>query len=737
MPWWSVSILNGLIFRVGTGGNRRVRNSMVDARKSGSAAALIALLIGLLLPLPDAFPGPEGTGEDLAAGTKVLIDDLSSPFFLVRDRALKGLERVDERSIPLLVKGLKSEHPRVVCGCLGALTRLVPDRSLNATVREYLDSTAQEVKLEAIRYLSSHADMEDPGEEAWASTLLATGTMQEIKSYIVSTRRPAPAFQTALIARNLAGLPAAVQPDAIAALAAGPRAEAALRLADCHELIRSGLAGKEMILPLLESLRDCADLTSMAIIADGLLSASPRVRQKAGEALTNLKAHLYRLRDHDASIALSRELCRLFPKSIDYRLDLAESLLLYGSDPSAARREIENALLALKGDYAVPAQLHRGEAHLGSALVSYWLEEHDWNEPLNSVRRDLDKIPGDFSGFVQARAFLLEGALIAATGGDGSSSFLEAFAVAPYRQDDSLIDSCLSGRFSLKGFVWMLAQKNREDLCLTIYDQLVAALRSDDSGSSYYPSPEAVSLLDDRSRSSMPLVKAMFQRYEGGDPSGAIASLNEFIAVVQDSSFLNNLDLTARAYFTRGAAEADLGDLALSRDSIGKGIGICDELLGEYRDGLEKDKLLAYRDAIRSCSRMKARGLLQLATVNVLAGDGTDAGSRLIREAAALAPSLTDTLMSEGIRLARAGFNESASAIAAAVEEYPDQFYNKACLYLLVGEKEKALIYLSRHFREHVKLRRLELARKYALADPDLKTLRRDPRFLEILGVDR
>lgn len=708
---------------------------IVRVRKNDFLAVLIPLLIFSLIVPREVRSGGESDQSDPFSRTEVLIDKLGSPFFLVRDGALKALEKVDERSIPPLIDALSSSDPRVISGCLSVLTQLIPRTAWNSRIREFLDHQDEEVRQAAIRFLASHPEPTNMWEAAWAERLLSSGTNSEIKSYITSTRRPAPPFQTGLILENLAGFPDALQQDAIRAMARGSRADASVRLLTCFRRVQAGLLGKDKVLTILDGLEENVDRIDLEIIADSLLAASPRVRQKANVALSRLKAHLYRLRDFEALVDLNRELCRLFPRSIDYRLDLADSLLLYGNDAASSRHHIDKVLLSLESDFSTPALLQKGDALVGLALASYRQGKDEWKKLLDRVPADLKATPGDFSGYIQARAFLLHGALIAAEGGDGRPFFRKAIAIAPYRQDDPLIDRCLSGRFSVRGLVWILGREGKEESCLGIYSQAAEALRGDDSGSDYFPSPDAIPQLDDRTRSSLPLVRAMFQRYEWGDPKLAIESLNEFINVVQDSGYLNNLDLAAKAYFARGAAEIDLDDLAISRDSIGKGLRICDELLGEYRDGRKKEKLLFYTDLIRSCSRMKARGLLQLATLKILSGEGPGTESGLIREAASLAPALPETLMSEGIRLARRGCRAGALEIAAAVEEYPDQFYNKACLYLLVEEEGKALKYLSRHFREYVKPRRLDLARKYALADPDLRSVRKDARFLEILGV--
>jgi len=205
--------------------------------------------------------------------------------------------------------------------------------------------------------------------------------------------------------------------------------------------------------------------------------------------------------------------------------------------------------------------------------------------------------------------------------------------------------------------------------------------------------------------------------------------------VVQESMLWRNLDLAVRALFVRGAAEIDLGDFPIARQSVGKGIKICEDLLSEYRGAREREGFGAYDEMIEAAERSQALGLLQLATIETLTSGNPSRTERLVAEAVRLAPELTEVQMARALVLARAGHKAAALKIGAAVEEYPEQFYNKACLFLLVGEKQKALDYLERHFGESVRPLRMNLARAWALRDPDLKGLRNNGRFKELTGA--
>lgn len=83
---------------------------------------------------------------------------------------------------------------------------------------------------------------------------------------------------------------------------------------------------------------------------------------------------------------------------------------------------------------------------------------------------------------------------------------------------------------------------------------------------------------------------------------------------------------------------------------------------------------------------------------------------------------------------ARAGRLDEARAILRETPVQPSNFYNAACTHALLGEHERALDYLKRDFAE---LRRSAGARKrqqdWARSDPDLESLRGDPRFEALL----
>jgi len=674
---------------------------------------------------------PEKSQADEIA---TLIEELASPFFIVRQKATSELGKIGPDAEPHLRRGIESSEPLIVAGCISLLTCVVPDEALRKAVMEHVEHPAQAVQLKAIAFLASHPDPDDQGAIDWACGLLNTGSIPQRRAYVDGVRRPAPSFQTGLIVDALPILPQTGRAPALRALARGQRGDAAACLARCYGFVTDGRLDESLVPLLLDSLAECALPSSLDTAADALLFPSPLVRQKAGRVLAGIITHLSRMNDYSAIIGLNRRLACLFNDDHGARLDIADALIRYGQDLSEAKEIALDVTRALRSDDSTGALILRSEACLALALIAFE-EKQPWRPSLNDLPLQIEQTPGDFAKSIRARALLIEGALTAAQGGDGTGFFLKAIEAAPYEPDTALIDSLLTGRFSLWRFVWKLSRRNGEAECGAVLSQLTTALRQDASRCNYYPPAEDLAALDDRARSSLPMTFGSFLRSDAGDLAAAVRQLDDFVGVVQESMLWRNLDLTTQALFVRGAAEMELGDFARARQSIGKGVKICEDLLSEYKGAQEREGFRVYGEMIENAERIHALGLLQLATIETLTNGKPALAARLVSDAHRLAPELTEVRMARALVLARAGHKAQATKIGAAVEEYPEQFYNKACLFLLVGEKQKALDYAERHFKEYVRPLRLKLARAWALRDPDLKGLRNTRRFEELTGA--
>ena len=84
---------------------------------------------------------------------------------------------------------------------------------------------------------------------------------------------------------------------------------------------------------------------------------------------------------------------------------------------------------------------------------------------------------------------------------------------------------------------------------------------------------------------------------------------------------------------------------------------------------------------------------------------------------------------------ARSGRAEEARALLDEVELAPPLYYNVACTFALLGETEAALEFLARDIEEnHPSEGGRERQRAWARGDPDLVSLRGDPRFERLVG---
>jgi tetratricopeptide (TPR) repeat protein len=84
---------------------------------------------------------------------------------------------------------------------------------------------------------------------------------------------------------------------------------------------------------------------------------------------------------------------------------------------------------------------------------------------------------------------------------------------------------------------------------------------------------------------------------------------------------------------------------------------------------------------------------------------------------------------------ARSGKKDEARTVLASVVPVPSLYYNIACTHALLGEKEVALDYLERDARENCPSPgSLAQKRAWAAKDPDIASLREEPRFQRLLG---
>ena len=86
---------------------------------------------------------------------------------------------------------------------------------------------------------------------------------------------------------------------------------------------------------------------------------------------------------------------------------------------------------------------------------------------------------------------------------------------------------------------------------------------------------------------------------------------------------------------------------------------------------------------------------------------------------------------------ARAGRQDEARAALADLRVLPANYYNLACTWALLGERELALDYLARDLAEmRTQPGARERQQNWAKGDPDLESLRGDPRFEALVATE-
>jgi tetratricopeptide (TPR) repeat protein len=84
---------------------------------------------------------------------------------------------------------------------------------------------------------------------------------------------------------------------------------------------------------------------------------------------------------------------------------------------------------------------------------------------------------------------------------------------------------------------------------------------------------------------------------------------------------------------------------------------------------------------------------------------------------------------------ARSGKADEARTVLRSVTPVPSLYYNIACTHALLGEKSEALEFLERDLAEnHPSAGSLAQKREWARKDPDLASLRGEPRFERLFG---
>lgn len=134
--------------------------------------------------------------------------------------------------------------------------------------------------------------------------------------------------------------------------------------------------------------------------------------------------------------------------------------------------------------------------------------------------------------------------------------------------------------------------------------------------------------------------------------------------------------------------------------------------------------------------RLRAQTLISRAVNENVVKQNPQVAARYAKEGVALEPTEFNKVVL-ACYLAREGNTTEARAVLRDASDSPGTYYNLACTYALLGEAETAIRYLERDFQEHADKGGLERQRKWARKDPDLKSLRSNPRFVTLVSEDQ
>ena len=85
--------------------------------------------------------------------------------------------------------------------------------------------------------------------------------------------------------------------------------------------------------------------------------------------------------------------------------------------------------------------------------------------------------------------------------------------------------------------------------------------------------------------------------------------------------------------------------------------------------------------------------------------------------------------------LARAGRGDEARALLREIVPAPETLYNLACTWALLGDKLQALEFLEQDFEQNLPTPGMRARQQHwARGDPDLDSLRGEPRFESLLA---
>ncbi len=687
---------------------------------------------------------------------------LAAPERALRAAAVKALGRIEDpasvEGLMRLLSSLAPAHRAQAARALG--THPLAREEVVEWVQESFDRPRSEVAAQD----EVLAALLDPGYGLALAELAAGGTRpRDLMPFVLGARHPDAEVR----------LGAAVALDRFVArlrsLGEGPRAERALAALSGRGLDDDGLLAERARL----ALEDGEDPTPARAAARELEARcaggddfdSLVLRSQAG--LLAAAAELAAGQPAEADPALDSSL-RSLDSAIAHRLDLRTTELVAVQIELLERRALVElyralSLLSAGADVARPEVLaHARSAHELSlraqlVLTSHWGRTVRWNPSLLGAPPEwsLDRLivhplsPWALifandrrKGLPPARALELQGLLgcaLASVAPLEMPGFARSGGVDPACGDpvqDPRRQALL--REILAAYVRALQDAGdamrelprdpqdpgRGDELRTLLGRLAAQLAEEgvrDEGATW----RAHLRLRRPSDAALPLAEQL--RGEGRTSDARALTqrlLDDLRRAAEVLAPLESALLQARAEAALGANSMDEGDARRAEELLLKAL--------ERFDVLDQD-LAPDGGGLARLRALRAEVLVSLAVnANVKLGDPARALSYIERAFALRENDFMRVLLA--CYRARAGRGAEARAVLRGVPVAPSNFYNLACTYALLGERELALDFLRRDFLEmRASPGRLERQKEWARGDPDLSSLRDDARFEDLV----
>lgn len=294
----------------------------------------------------------------------------------------------------------------------------------------------------------------------------------------------------------------------------------------------------------------------------------------------------------------------------------------------------------------------------------------------------------------------------------------------------------------------------RKDETWRAYQELSERLRREMAGNPAAPSAEDAERIQVLNREWLDLLDAS-QREEKGEPRAVLKSRGPSLYGMGLVRALREEGLPARARALALAVKADLeksGDLkrywlieAEIELAIGSTYGDEDD---PARAEIEITRAVERLETIETALKERGASPRDLAVVqglrsSALVALAVNANVKMHDPERALAyfERAFELRQDEFMRVlracysARSGRGEEARAILRELTPSPANLYNVACTWALLGERDLALDCLRRNLELNpMSAGARKKQNEWARRDPDLASLREDPRFLEIVG---